>query len=372
MRVDFLGLEAFLSIADRGSFHRAAAHLNLSQTALSHRIRKLEDDLGLKLLARTTRQVSLTPAGQELLPKARQIMEDIQSSFAALRQQGKARQERLAIGCLPTIAIHYLPQVLQEFGQAWPDLTVEVYDNSATEIAEHVQAGRAEFGLTIVSANRWDLEITPLLKEPFILVCPLDHPFAGRVAINWSELEGIPLVRVSAQTGNRILIDDALGSRREHMRWRYECQHVATAVSMVHAGLGLTVVPRLAIDPAGTGDRGDGGAAQSGDLAHHRHHPEARPAAVAGRVGAARDHPAEDEGGGVSRPGCAGRIASYSAILARQCARARARRRACSNTARWRRARRGAARRNSRSGTRRGCLAAAIPRRRGRPSRRTD
>ena len=81
MRIDFLGLEAFLSIADRGSFHRAAAHLNLSQTALSHRMKKLEDDLGLKLLARTTRQVSLTPAGLELLPKARQIMDDITASL---------------------------------------------------------------------------------------------------------------------------------------------------------------------------------------------------------------------------------------------------------------------------------------------------
>ena len=102
MRVDFLGLEAFLSIADRGSFHRAAAHLNLSQTALSHRMKKLEDDLGIKLLARTTRQVSLTPAGQELLPRARRIIEEITASFADLRQLGKARQESLAIGCLPT------------------------------------------------------------------------------------------------------------------------------------------------------------------------------------------------------------------------------------------------------------------------------
>ncbi|MFZ4532668.1 MAG: LysR family transcriptional regulator, partial [Alsobacter sp.] len=97
MRVDFLGLEAFLSIADRGSFHRAAAHLNLSQTALSHRMKKLEDDLGIKLLARSTRQVSLTPAGQDLLPKARHIIEEISESFASLRAQGKARQETLAI-----------------------------------------------------------------------------------------------------------------------------------------------------------------------------------------------------------------------------------------------------------------------------------
>lgn len=251
MRIDFLGLEAFLSIADRGSFHRAAAHLNLSQTALSHRMKKLEDDLGLKLLARTTRQVSLTPAGLELLPKARQIMDDITASFAALRQQGKDRQEHLAIGCLPTIAIHYLPRVLHEFQSGWPDLTVRVHDNSATEIAELVQAGHAEFGITIVSANRWDLEITPLLKEPFVLVCPADHPFASQKSVNWAELEGMPLVRISPQTGNRALIDDALGSRREHMTWRYECQHVATAVSMVVAGLGLTIVPRLAIDGAG-------------------------------------------------------------------------------------------------------------------------
>ncbi len=252
MRIDFLGLEAFLSIADRGSFHLAAAHLNLSQTALSHRMKKLEDDLGVKLLARTTRQVALTPAGQELLPKARRMMDEISASFAALRQQGKERQERLSLGCLPTIAIHYLPRVLHEFQAKWPGLIVQVHDNSATEIAEHVQAGRAEFGITIVSANRWDLEIAPLLKEPFVAVCPQSHPLAGQSGVNWSDLEGVPLVRVSAQTGNRALIDDALGSRREQMTWRYECQHVATAVSLVAEGLGVAILPRLSIDGAGS------------------------------------------------------------------------------------------------------------------------
>ncbi len=74
MRIDFPGLQAFLSIAEQGSFSRAAAHLNLSQTALSHRIKKLEEDLGFQLLARTTRQVALTPAGLELLPTARRMI----------------------------------------------------------------------------------------------------------------------------------------------------------------------------------------------------------------------------------------------------------------------------------------------------------
>ncbi len=254
MRIDFLGLQTFLSIAERGSFQRAAAHLNLSQTALSHRMRKFEADLGVKLLARTTRQVTLSPAGLELLPKARRILDEIETSFEALRQGGRHRQERIAIGCLPTIANHYLPRILREFGARFPDMAVKVYDNSATEIADLVQSGAAEFGITIVSANRVDLDIKPLLKEPFILVCPASHVFARQKSVNWSELEGIPLVRISPQTGNRALIDDALGSRRDALRWRYEVQHVTTAVSMVMAGLGLTVVPRLAIDTARTPD----------------------------------------------------------------------------------------------------------------------
>jgi len=250
MRIDFLGLEAFLSIADHGSFHRAAANLNLSQTALSHRMKKLEDDLGIKLLTRTTRHVALTPAGVELLPKARRLMADISSSFDELRLQGKARQERLTIGCLPTIAVHYLPPLLARLRKSFPDLNIRVLDNSKLEIAEKVHSGEAEFGITIVAADRWDLEITPLMKEPFVLVCPKGHPLATQKAVSWSSLKGEPLVRVSTQTGNRQLIDDALGPRREDMSWRYEVQHIVSALGLVRAGLGLTVVPQLAVNVA--------------------------------------------------------------------------------------------------------------------------
>jgi DNA-binding transcriptional LysR family regulator len=250
MRIDFLGLEAFLSIADHGSFHRAAANLNLSQTALSHRMKKLEDDLGIKLLTRTTRHVALTPAGVDLLPKARRLMSDISDSFDELRQQGKARQDRLSIGCLPTIAVHYLPPILRELRKNFPDLNIRIFDNSKTEIAELVHRGEAEFGITIVAADRWDLEITPLMKEAFVVICPKGHPLAGKATVSWSALEDQPLVRVSAQTGNRQLIDAALGARREDMTWRYEVQHVVSAVGLVRAGLGLAVVPQLAISPA--------------------------------------------------------------------------------------------------------------------------
>lgn len=254
MRVDFLGLEAFVAIAERGSFLRAAAYLNLSQTALSHRMRKLEEDVGVQLLARTTRQITLTAAGQDLLPKARQLINGLEHELEALRTRAGTRQERVAFGCLPTIAAYHLPQVLSVFRGRHPDVAIKIYDNSASEIAQLVQRGEAEFGIGIVSVHAWDLDITPIRKEPFVLLCRADHPFAELGSVNWAQLEGIPLIRISPQAGNRALIDDALGSRRETLNWRYEVQHVQTAVSMVAEGVGLTVVPKLAINIGGTPD----------------------------------------------------------------------------------------------------------------------
>lgn len=252
MRIDFLGIEAFLSVAERGSFHGAAERLNLSQAALSHRMKRLEDDLGVKLFMRTTRQVALTPAGLELLPKAKAMLEMLTGSYEALRKQGRDKLSTLTIGCLPTIATYYLPPILKQFSQRYPDLSVHVRDVSAGQIGDLVQKGEAEFGITIISASRWDLDSKALLREPYVLLCPRQHPLAGRKNVSWAELEGIPLVRISAQAANRMIVDDALGSRREFMTWRYEVQHVATAASMVLAGVALSVVPRLAIDVAGS------------------------------------------------------------------------------------------------------------------------
>lgn len=248
MRVDVLGLQAFVSIAERGSFHAAAAHLNLSQTALSHRIRKLEDALAVPLLLRTTRSVALTPAGVALLPRARKLFEELDATLDGVRAGAKEGIEQVAIGCLPTIAMRCMPPVLAAFQQTYPTTRVRIFDNSATELAERVQSGEAEFSVTIVAANRWDLDLKPVVKEPFVLVCHRSLPLASETTLTWAQLQGLPLVRISAETGNRILIDDALGSRRETLLWRYEVQRVTSAVSLVRSGIGHAIVPKLAYD----------------------------------------------------------------------------------------------------------------------------
>ncbi len=248
MRIDVLGLQAFVSIAERGSFHAAALHLNLSQTALSHRIRKLEESLAVQVLQRTTRQVSLTPAGLALLPKARILFEELGLAIHAVRASVTDTRERVALGCLPTVAMRIMPGVIAEFTRNNPGIEVKIHDNSASDIAEKVQSGAAEFGVTIVSANRWDLQLKPIAKEPFVLVCNRNMPLADHSFVTWPQIEACPLVRISAETGNRILIDDALGSRRETMMWQYEVQRVTTAVSLVRDVAAYAIVPQLAFD----------------------------------------------------------------------------------------------------------------------------
>jgi DNA-binding transcriptional LysR family regulator len=115
-----------------------------------------------------------------------------------------------------------------------------------------VDAGTVEFAITLVASHRWDFDIEALMRDPFVLVCREQDTLATLGSAGWTDLVDVPLIRISPHTGNRMIIDDALGSRRENLSWRYEVQHVSTAIALVQAGLGMTVIPKLALDWAGT------------------------------------------------------------------------------------------------------------------------
>lgn len=245
MRIDFLGLEAFLSIAERGSFQRAAAHLNLSQTAISHRMRKLEEELGLKLFARTTREVTLTRAGIDFLPRAQKAVAELEQSFDELKQQGAKRQERLDIACLPVFAVNYLPPILSKFHKMQPGVQVRIFETPSAAVSELVQSGEVEFGLSVAQTNRWDLDLETIYASPLALACPARHELAKKRSVGWADLRDLPLIRVSSKTAIRPMIDDALNAARVTLDWQYEVQHVETAVNLVEAGLGCAIVPSI-------------------------------------------------------------------------------------------------------------------------------
>ena len=251
MPIDFLGIQAFLAIVENGSFQLAATQLHLSQTAVSHRMRKLEESLGVRLVARTTREVTLTDAGRALLPKARSAVRELAASCESVRKHGQNANDWLVFACLPTVAIGIMATLLQDCRAAWPDTPVRVYDSSILEVAELVESRTAAFGLSVLqTGGRADLAVERVADEPFVLVCPEHHVLAtGTAPVTWAQLEHASLIRISLPSGNSMTIDDALGPLRDRLRWRYEAQHNGMALEMVRGGLGLTVVPGLSVQP---------------------------------------------------------------------------------------------------------------------------
>lgn len=246
MQIDFLGIQAFLAVAECGSFGLAAGRLHLSQTAISHRMRKLEESLGVQLIVRTSRGIALTQAGDALLPRARMAVQQLAASFDAVRAHGQNVTHWVTFGCLPTVATGILVPLLRDGRQAQP-AQVRVFDSSPVEILELVQARTASFGITLLQPVPQALAMQPIAQEPFVLVCPQQHPLAAQPAVEWAELEGEPLIRISLPAGNSVTIDLSLGILRERLHWRYEAQRTAMALEMVRGGLGLTFVPRLSV-----------------------------------------------------------------------------------------------------------------------------
>jgi len=245
MRTDYLGLEAFVAIADLGSFKRAAAHLTLSQTALSHRIRKLEADLGVQLLIRTTREVALTKEAQAILPEVRESLRALASAYYGLTEEGHARRRTLSFACLPTLAYNYLPQILRDFAEEHREIVVQLHDRQVSQVYELVENGTAEFGISLVGARRWDLDVRAIHTEPYVLFVHRAHPLARQDSVRRSDLAGMPFAQISTQSRNRQMVDDALGEYREAMHLRYLVQNPAMALSLVAAGAAVTILPRL-------------------------------------------------------------------------------------------------------------------------------
>jgi DNA-binding transcriptional LysR family regulator len=251
VQIDFLGVQAFLAVAECGSFAQAAERLSLSQTAVSHRMRKFEESLGVLLLVRTARGVVLTEAGVALLPRARAAVQQLESSFDLAHQIGRSAGSTVAFGCLPTIAAGILVPLLQRHEREQPQVQIRVFDSSPAEILQLVESATAAFGITVQRGSNPRLDSERIAEEAFVLVCPQSHAWAARASMSWAQLSDQPLIRIGLPSGNSMTIDEAVGPLREQLLWRYEAQRTVAALDMVRARLGLTIVPELSV---GAGD----------------------------------------------------------------------------------------------------------------------
>jgi len=251
MNFELVDLKAFVAVADLGSFVRAAQALNLSQPALSRRIRKLEDSLGAPLLERTTRHVALTMVGRDFAPKVRRFLGEFETSVLGISDIRARSGGLVSVAAVPTAVFYFLPRAISRFSEAYPRIRVRVLDIGANEGLEAVARGEAEFGINFLGASYPELDFASLAEDPFVIACRRDHPLASRKRLAWDQLAGHRVITVGRNSGNRTLIDNALAQSGRTLTWAYEVTHLSGALGLVEAGLGVAVLPRLATPTSG-------------------------------------------------------------------------------------------------------------------------
>jgi DNA-binding transcriptional LysR family regulator len=153
MNFDLADLRAFLAVADLGSFKAASAAIHLSQSALSRRIDKLETALGVLLFERTTRKVELTTVGRSFVPKARSVLNELDSALLGISDVAERISGEVTIACVPSAVAYFLPDVMRTYHRKYPGIRIRVIDESSFEILLNVVRGEADFGLTLNSSR---------------------------------------------------------------------------------------------------------------------------------------------------------------------------------------------------------------------------
>ncbi|HBL64753.1 MAG TPA: LysR family transcriptional regulator, partial [Achromobacter sp.] len=205
---DLQELQAF--VAERASFRAAADDLHLSQPALSRRIDKLESILGARLLERTTRRVSLTQVGRIFLERARSAIDELESAVLSIGDLAAQRGGLVTVACVPSVAYYFLPSVIRDYTERFPRIRVRIIDETANTVLNSVVTGRADFGISFFGTQEPDVDFKAVLREDFVLAVRRDHPLATRRSVSWEDLSQERFMTVAKESGNRLLIDDAL------------------------------------------------------------------------------------------------------------------------------------------------------------------
>jgi LysR family hydrogen peroxide-inducible transcriptional activator len=241
-------LQYAVAVADARSFRRAAEQCGVSQPSLSAQLAQLEDALGVRLFERDRRRVLLTPAGEDLIERARRVLVDADDLVGAARRLGDPLTGTLAIGVIPTVSPYLLPAAAPAIRRAHPRLTVRWLEDKTENLARALHAGNLDAALLALEADLGGpLQREVIGRDPFLLAMPRAHPLAkGTRPARLADLRGAHMLLLD---DGHCLRDQALavcaGARTEELAFR--ATSLPTLAQMVSAGAGITLLPRMAV-----------------------------------------------------------------------------------------------------------------------------
>lgn len=240
-------LKTFLTIAESGSFAGAARAVFRTQSAVTAQIQALEEQLSVPLFDRASRPPRLTEAGYAFLPKAREVV----AAYDALFREPREADLRgnLRLGVVPSVMTWLTPSVLVLLGERHPGLHIELEMGLSAELVSKVERHMLDVALISDPLGAGlSLKWSPFLREPLVLLVPIDAPQKGALEL----LHIYPFMRYTNQAWVGKLIEHVLKQKRLHVHESMVLNTLEAVISMVHAGLGVSIVPMRLIEPPGS------------------------------------------------------------------------------------------------------------------------
>jgi LysR family transcriptional regulator, hydrogen peroxide-inducible genes activator len=243
-------LRYFCAIADTSSFSRAAQQSHVAQPSLSQQIGKLEDELGARLFDRLGRTVRLTELGRALLPRARAVLRDVETARSDVVERKTSIAGTVCVGVIPTIGPYFLPAVLASFSRKFPQAHVTVVEEITPLLLERLRAGSMDIAIVALplQARGHEFESFPLVEEKLYAVLPKQHALAKRRTVSLGDLRDDPFLLLRDGHCFRETAVAACKRARLQPKIIFESGQFSSILSMVSAGLGVSIIPAMALE----------------------------------------------------------------------------------------------------------------------------
>lgn len=242
-------LQYLTALADLRHFSRAAERCHVSQPTLSTQIRKLEEELEVQLFERHPRQVMLTPVGEEIVGRARTLLSEMEAIRAIARRSRDPHSGTVRVGIFPTLAPYFLPHVVPEIRQAFPRLTLRLYEEKTEDLIHMLSEGRLDAGLLALPVTEDWLESRTLFEEPFVLAVPENHPLGSSKEVTMEDLADQELLLLEDGHCLREQALEVCQLSGAHEKLDFQATSMETLRHMVAANTGITLMPMLSIKP---------------------------------------------------------------------------------------------------------------------------
>jgi len=249
INIKYRPLKAFLLAVDSNSFTHAANRLGVTQPSFTSLIQDLEDVLGLRLFERTTRTITLTSAGQEFHARIRRPMADLEEAYRSLADLAARRRGNVVLGALPSSALTLMPGAVGALHREHPALKVCVLEAHNDELLAMLRTNQIEFAVATLTEPAPDLSFSRLLDDCFCAVYPAGHPLQKIARPHWRDVLRYDLILLARGSSARWQFDHAIQNEplATGVGLRYDVTNMGTAAGMVRQGLGVSVLPRLAL-----------------------------------------------------------------------------------------------------------------------------